>query len=74
VENYGVIVDPKLHEEVLARYLKLHISPYMGFIQPVLTPVMDGNKISDVKIEYPSDFLEQMLSYGKNYALLPVEN
>jgi dipeptidyl-peptidase-3 len=46
----------------------------MGFIQPRLVPVMDGEKITDVRIEYPTDFLEQMLEYGKNYGLLPVKN
>ena len=74
IENYGVIVDKDLHKEVLERYNKLNIAPYMGFIQPKLTPVMDGDKIVDVKIEYPMDFVEQMMEYGKKYALLPVEN
>jgi dipeptidyl-peptidase-3 len=74
VENYGVKVDPSLHKEVLARYEKLHISPYIGFIQAQLTPVMDGDKITDIKVDYPMDFVEQMLYYGKKYALLPVEN
>jgi len=35
---------------------------------------MDGDKIKDVKIEYPANFLEQMLYYGKNYSFLPVIN
>ncbi len=74
VENFGVKVDPALHEEVMKRYSKLNIAPYMGFIQPKLVPVMDGDKIIDVKVEYPKDFVEQMLYYGKQYALLPVEN
>ncbi len=74
VENYGVKVDLALHKEVLERYNKLNIAPYAGFIQPKLVPVMQGNKIVDVKLEYPADFIEQMLEYGKNYGLLPVEN
>ncbi len=74
VENYGVKVNPELHKEVLARFEKLGIAPYKGFIQPKLTPVMSGDKITDVKIEYPTNFLEQMLYYGKQYALLPVKN
>ncbi|HXC03782.1 MAG TPA: dihydrofolate reductase, partial [Bacteroidia bacterium] len=74
VENYGVKVNPVLHKEVIARYATLHIAPYMGFIQPRLVPVMDGDKITDVKVEYPMDFVEQMLEYGKKYALLPTEN
>lgn len=74
VENYGVKIDQKLHKEVLERYSKLNIAPYRGFINPKLVPVMEGDKIKDIKIEYPTDFLEQMLEYGKNYSFLPVKN
>lgn len=74
VENYGVKVDKAMHKEVLDRYAKLNFAPYAGFIQPKLVPVMEGNKIKDVKIEYPKDFTEQMMYYGKNYGLLPVVN
>ncbi|MBS1634424.1 MAG: dihydrofolate reductase [Bacteroidetes bacterium] len=74
IENYGVKVDPALHKEILERYAKLNIAPYQGFIQPRLVPVMEGGKIKDVKIEYPTNFVKQMLDYGKNYSLLPVEN
>lgn len=74
VENYGVKVDRKLHQEVLERYGKLNIAPYAGFIQPRLVPVMKDGKVTDVKIEYPMDFVQQMLEYGKNYSLLPTEN
>jgi dipeptidyl-peptidase-3 len=35
---------------------------------------MVGGKIADVKIEYPKDFVKQMMEYGKQYGLLPVEN
>ncbi|MGB3074170.1 MAG: hypothetical protein WBB36_02555, partial [Chitinophagales bacterium] len=64
VETYGVKVDPALHKEVLERFKKLNIAPYKGFIQPRLVPVMDGEKITDVKVEYPDDFTKQMLEYG----------
>ncbi len=74
VENYGVKVDRAIHKEVLERYATLNIAPYMGFIQPKLVPVMDGGGVVDVKIEYPMDFAEQMMDYGKNYAVLPVVN
>lgn len=74
VENYGVQVDRKLHEEVLARFQKLNIKPYRGFIQPKLIPVMKGNTITDVKVEYPTNFYQQMMEYGKKYAFLPVMN
>ena len=74
VETYGVRIEPALHKEVLERYAKLDIAPYMGFIQPKLVPVMEGGKITDVKVEYPKAFLDQMLEYGKHYSLLPVKN
>jgi dipeptidyl-peptidase-3 len=74
VENYGVKVDQELLNEVLDRYKKLNIRPYRGFVQPRLVPVMEGEEITDVKIEYPESFYEQMMEYGKKYALLPVRN
>jgi len=74
VETYGVKVNQELLKEVLARYEKLNIKPYKGFIQPRLVPVMDGDKITDVKLEYPESFYEQMMEYAKNYSFLPAMN
>ncbi|HUM47080.1 MAG TPA: hypothetical protein PLD84_09135 [Chitinophagales bacterium] len=74
VETYGVKVDPSLHKEVLERYKRLKIAPYKGFIQPKMVPVMNGDQIVDVKLEYPDDFSKQMLEYGKNYSTLPNVN
>jgi len=74
VETYGVNVDPELHKEVLERYATLDAKPYSGFIQPKLTAVKEGDKIVDVKVEYPQSFIGQMLDYGKNYGYLPVKN
>lgn len=74
VENYGVKVDPVLHKEILERYAKLNVKPYKGFIQPRLVPTMDGDKITDVKIEYPESFYGQMMEYAKKYSYLPVKN
>lgn len=70
VENYGVKVDQALHKEVLERAAKLNSAPYGGFINPRLVPVMEGDAITDVKVEYPNDFLGQMLEYGNKYAFL----
>ncbi len=74
IENYGVKVEPDLHQEVLARYEKLNVAPYKGFINPKLIPVYNGDKITDVKIEYPDDFTEQMMDYAKNHSFLTVKN
>ncbi len=74
VEAYGVKIDADLHKEVKERYTKLDVAPYKGFINPVLKPVYNGEKIVDVKIEYPEDFMEQMLYYDQNYSFLPIKN
>ena len=74
VEDYGVKVDPALQKEVLERFAKLNIKPYKGFIQPKLVPIMTGNDITDVKVEYADNFFIQMMEYGKNYGYLPVKN
>ncbi len=71
IEKYGVKVDSSLHAEVLARAEKLKIAPYSGFINPNLIPVTDENgKIIDIKIEYPTDFSQQMLEYGTKHSFL----
>ena len=74
IETYGVKVDIDLNKEVIERYSKLNATPYKGFINPKLIPVYDGDKITDVKIEYPDDFTKEMMDYGKNDSSLPVNN
>jgi len=74
VEDYAVKVDPVLHTEVLERYAKLNLAPYGGFINPVLLPVFEGNNITDIKVEYPDDYAEQMMKYSKDYSFLPTYN
>ncbi|MEQ8358708.1 MAG: dihydrofolate reductase [Cytophagales bacterium] len=74
IENYGVKVDENMHNEVLSRYEKLNMAPYSGFIQPRLEALKEGEEIIDVKISYPSNFVEQMLYYGEEYAFLPYYN
>jgi len=74
IETYGVKVDPALHKEVLERFKKLDIKSYKGFIQPRLVPVFDGQNITDVKIEYPTNFFDQMMELGKKYSFLPLNN
>lgn len=70
VEDYGVQVDAALHAEVLERAEALNSAPYGGFINPTLVAVEENGKITDVKVEYPNDFMRQMLDYGKNYGFL----
>lgn len=74
VEGYGVKVDQVLLKEVRDRFEKLNVAPYKGFIQPKLVPVMSGDKITDVKVEYPNNFLQNQLDLGKQYGFLPAYN
>lgn len=70
VEQYAVKVDPALHKEVLDRYARLNLAPYRGFVNPVYTPVMDGDSISDVKVSYGEGYADQMLRYSRDYSAL----
>lgn len=69
VERYGVKLDKQLHQEVLARYKKLDIAPYKGFLNPVLVPVYDENgNINDVLVDYKESYEHQMLRYSTSYS------
>ena len=74
VERYAVKVDPAMHAEVLERYARLDVPAYAGFIGPRLVPVTSGERIVDVRIEYPEDFSAQMLEYAEKYSFLPAWN
>ncbi len=75
VEDYGVKIDPELHKEILARYEKLHLSPYKGFINPVYHAVRDAEgNITDVTLDYSESYDQQMLRYSRDYATLPLVN
>lgn len=71
VERYAIHVEPKLHEELLARYKSLGIAPYKGFLNPKMELVSDseGNAI-DVRLDYTEAYDEQMLRYSKEYGYL----
>ena len=71
VERYVVKVDPVLHEEVLARYRKLNLAPYKGFINPWMKPVEDADgNIIDIELDYTEGYAHQMLRYSREYGLL----
>lgn len=76
IETYGTKVDPELHAEVLRRYEPLNVAPYSGFINPRLVPVVSpgSSEITDVQVEYPNNFVEQMLEYAQSYSFLPHSN
>ncbi|MBN2635814.1 MAG: dihydrofolate reductase [Prolixibacteraceae bacterium] len=75
VENYAVKVDYDLHKEVLARYEKLNLAPYSGFVNPVYKITSDENgNITNVTLDYTEGYTEQMMRYSKEHSWLPTYN
>ena len=71
VERYAVKVDADFHAEVLARYQRLNLAPYKGFINPMMLPVLDENgEICDIQLNYGESYAHQMLRYSTEYATL----
>lgn len=71
VEKYAVNIDPELHREILARYKKLNLAPYKGFINPKMTLEMDEEgEITDVVLDYEESYVDQMLRYSNEYGTL----
>ena len=74
VENYGTQVDQELHAEVRQRYATLDVAPYSGFVNPRITATEQDGSVTNVRVEYPDDFMAQMLEYSENYSFLPTDN
>ena len=75
IERYAVKIDPKLHQEILTRYERLHLSPYKGFINPVYHTQRDASgNITDVTLTYDEAFDVQNLRYSRDYNFLPLVN
>lgn len=71
VENYGVKIDPVLHHEIRERYVRLHLSPYKGFVNPVMREVKDDlGHVTDITLDYTEGYAEQMLRYSRDYSYL----
>lgn len=71
VEKYAVNIDSELHREILARYKKLNLAPYKGFINPKMTLEMDEEgEITDVVLDYEESYVDQMLRYSDEYGTL----
>lgn len=71
VEHYAIYVEPKLHEELLARYKSLGIAPYKGFLNPKMEIVSDSKgNATDVRLDYTEAYDEQMLRYSSEYGFL----
>ena len=75
VEKYAVKVDPVLHEEIRARYAKLNLAPYKGFVNPVYKVERDAdNNITNITLDFTEGYIDQHLRYSRDYSALPDVN
>ena len=75
VETYAVKVNPDLHKEVLARYEKLNLAPYKGFVNPVYHVERNAaGEITNVTLDFSEGYIEQHLRYSRDYSPLPSVN
>jgi len=59
--------DPKLRDEVVARFGKLNIPTYFAGVNSDLTATMKGGKVTGVTLTYPKTVAEQRLRYAAMY-------
>ena len=76
VETYAVKVNHELHEEIRARYAKLNLAPYKGFVNPryIVERDSESGSITDVKLDFTEGYIEQHLRYSRDYSPLPSVN
>ena len=68
VDKYGVHFDPKLRDQVVARYAKLDVPTYWCGINSELSPNFDAaGKVTAVTLSYPRDYVKQQLGYAAMY-------
>jgi dipeptidyl-peptidase III len=70
VDNYAVHFDPKLRDQVMARYARLNVPTYWCGINADLTARFDGaGKVAAVSLVYPRDYVKQQLGYAAMYGV-----
>jgi dipeptidyl-peptidase III len=68
VDKYGVHFDPKLRDQVVARYKTLDIPSYWGGLNPELKATFGKNgAVTSVDISYPRNAVHQYLLYGSMF-------
>ncbi|HTP30934.1 MAG TPA: hypothetical protein VMJ75_02100 [Candidatus Acidoferrales bacterium] len=66
VDKYGVHFDPRLRDQVVARYAKLNVPTYWAGLNADLS--LSG---AAVGISYPRDYVKQQLGYAAMYGVVP---
>ena len=68
VDTYGVRFDPKLRDQVVARYKTLNLPTYWAGVNAKLTTAPGPKKnVPVITISYPRDAVRQYLEYGAMY-------
>jgi len=71
VNKYGVHFDPKMRDDVVARYRKLNLPIYHTGVFADLAPVKDkAGKVAGVAISYPRNLLAQQLAWARENGTL----
>jgi dipeptidyl-peptidase-3 len=69
IDKYGVHFDPKLRNQVMARYEHLDLPTYWTGINPELKASFGSHsEVTGVAISYPRDYVKQQLRYSSMYA------
>jgi dipeptidyl-peptidase-3 len=70
VDKYAIHFDPKLRDQVIARYDKLNVPTYWAGLNADLTATFDASgKITAVNVSYPRDYIKQQLSYAAMFSV-----
>src|SRR5438477_360527 len=65
VDKYGVHFNPKIRDQVVARYKALNLPTYWAGINPQLTAAFDSKgAVTKVEMAYPRDYVKQQLWYA----------
>ena len=68
IDKYAVNFDPKVRDEVVARYKKLNLPTYWAGVNPEISPTFDRRgKITSAQMSYPRDFMGQRLRFSAMY-------
>ncbi len=71
MERFGIRIDPRLRDEIVARADRAGVPSYVAFVMPDIVPVRDASgNVIDARVDYLSDFATQMLRYSGK---LPLE-
>jgi dipeptidyl-peptidase-3 len=70
MRRFATRIDTTLRDEIVARADAAGIPSYLAFVMPDIVPIRDANgEVVDARIDYGSDFTEQMLRYSRKRPL-----